>query len=610
MSLIVGASAGGNVATLSKLLNDGADIDSRDYSGRSALHVSAANGQIEVIDFLISNKADIEAKDEDCWTPLHHAANSGHSEAIRKLVAAGANIEASTHDRTSYDRKANRDFYQSKNMMSSNLLNSAFYVDQSKPLHLAAYRGHEEAVKVLVELGADKESNDIRLHKPLHKASCKGHIGVMKQLLDHGANIESVNENEEKPLHYAAEHNQAKAIKLLIERGANIEAEDDTKRRPIHSAAQLGNIEAFKVLIELGAKHEGLKDILRSNTENVLQYISKFLDDDIKNIENFLGEYDNSFISERVNNIPLLEYVTGLGLLREREHIIDIVQKTRKRRHDISLHRSNNTGMIEREVMEELKCASKSSPELTETLKSAESRFSWGPLKVAGMSMISVMITILGIGTYLLDIYTDANYGYSMYTSAKNNTLLEDDFSQCTNRFDRLMEIAINKCQSTSNCFGDREDIKEGIVILNAFRSADKQGGECFETGDRFGEDSSNWINAAIITIGHLCLPFLVSGVMWVVLMIKNGNIRIRYLPLPPITRAFQSYYDILLYKNEACNKLEKYWSDEKQMFINPYQAERERLLTLSSINASMVNMSIMFESALAATFHESLKLL
>ena len=127
MSLIVGASAGGNVATLSKLLNDGADIDSRDYSGRSALHVSAANGQIEVIDFLISNNANIEAKDEDSWTPLHHAANNGHSEAIRKLVAAGANIEASTHDRTSYDRKANTDFYQSKNMMSSNLLNYAFY---------------------------------------------------------------------------------------------------------------------------------------------------------------------------------------------------------------------------------------------------------------------------------------------------------------------------------------------------------------------------------------------------------------------------------------------------------------------------------------------------
>ena len=70
MSLIVGASAGGNVATLSILLNDGADIDSRDYSGRSALHVSAAGGQIEALDFLISNNANIEAKDEDSWTQL------------------------------------------------------------------------------------------------------------------------------------------------------------------------------------------------------------------------------------------------------------------------------------------------------------------------------------------------------------------------------------------------------------------------------------------------------------------------------------------------------------------------------------------------------------
>ena len=111
-----------------------------------------------------------------------------------------------------------------------------------------------------------------------------------------GANIESGNEDGSTPLHYAAEHNQDDTIKLLIERGANIEAEDNTKLRAIHLAAEFGNIEGLKVLIELGAKHDGLKDVLRSNTEKVLQYISKFLDEDTHNIENFLGEYDNNFI--------------------------------------------------------------------------------------------------------------------------------------------------------------------------------------------------------------------------------------------------------------------------------------------------------------------------
>ena len=193
-----------------------------------------------------------------------------------------------------------------------------------------------------------------------------------------------------------------------------------------------------------------------------------------------------------------------------------------------------------------------------------------------------------------------------MYTSAKNNTFLGDVFFNCTSRFDRLMENAINKCQSTSNCFGNRTNALDGIAILNAFRSADKQGGDCFETGNRFGDDSSNWMTASMVTIGHLGLPVLFSGVMWIVLMIKNGKVRIRYLPLPPITRAFQTYYDIRLYKLEGRNKLSKYWSDQKQMYINKYQSERERLLTLSNVNAGLVNMSIMFESALAATFHES----
>ena len=79
MSLI-SASKEGDLTTLSRLLNDGADIETRNKSRRTALHAAAAHGQIETLDFLISNNADIEAEDKDSWSPLHHAANNGHSE--------------------------------------------------------------------------------------------------------------------------------------------------------------------------------------------------------------------------------------------------------------------------------------------------------------------------------------------------------------------------------------------------------------------------------------------------------------------------------------------------------------------------------------------------
>ena len=92
--------------------------------------------------------------------------------------------------------------------------------------------------------------------------------------------------------------------------------------------------------------------------------------------------------------------------------------------------------------------------------------------------------------------------------------------------------------------------------------------------------------------------------------MIKDKKFTIRYLPLPPITKAYQIYYDVRLYKNEACNKLQKYWSDEKHMYINLYQSKREALQKKSNSNASLVNMSIMFESALEATFQERLMML
>ena len=52
MSLI-SASEEGDLTTLSRLLNDGADIEAKDGSQRSALHAAAARGQIEALDFLI-----------------------------------------------------------------------------------------------------------------------------------------------------------------------------------------------------------------------------------------------------------------------------------------------------------------------------------------------------------------------------------------------------------------------------------------------------------------------------------------------------------------------------------------------------------------------------
>lgn len=543
------------------------------------------------------------------WTPLHHASNNGHSEAIRKLVSLGANIEAATADRDFFDREANREFnlahYDPNSFAINEMENSAFFNFGLRPLHLAAYRGHAKAVEVLLQLGADKESNDEIQAKPLHKAAFKGYIEVMEILLESGAKAECIDEDKVTPLMFAAEHNQPKAIQCLVKYGGNVNAIGDNNYNAIHAAALHGNFECMKVLIELGAKHDGLLKVLRSDTEKVLQNISKFLDLNIENIETFIGEYYESLISKRVNNLPLLEYVNRLGLLRERELIIEIVQKLHRRLNGIALNAKDESGVVEKSVIKHLKCASKSSPGLTETLKSANEKFSWGTTRVIGMSLLCIILTLIGIFTYFLDTYTKANFAFTMWNSTQEDRFSEVELRNCTREFDRLMEEAIGHCQSNSNCFGSQPK-SQGQILLEAFSTADRKGRDCFNVGDRFGDENINWIVAAIVTLVHMILPLLTSGIFWIILMIKKEQFSFWSLPLPPVTSIYQSYHSILLYMNERSNKLKLKWSDKKMMFIKPYQIRREKLLKIMDVNASLLIMSIMFGSALNATFQES----
>lgn len=48
----------------------------------------------EMVELLLSRKVDIGSKAEQSWTPLLIASTGGHEEAVELLLDKGANIEA------------------------------------------------------------------------------------------------------------------------------------------------------------------------------------------------------------------------------------------------------------------------------------------------------------------------------------------------------------------------------------------------------------------------------------------------------------------------------------------------------------------------------------
>ena len=55
----------------------------------------------------------------------------------------------------------------------------------------AAINGHVEAIRVLAQLGADKEAKNVDGLTPLHGAAANGHVEAIKVLVQLGVNKEA-----------------------------------------------------------------------------------------------------------------------------------------------------------------------------------------------------------------------------------------------------------------------------------------------------------------------------------------------------------------------------------------------------------------------------------
>ena len=49
----------------------------------TSLHQAALDGNLAAVSLLVSNGADVNKQDEDTWTPLHAACAEGHSDVCR-----------------------------------------------------------------------------------------------------------------------------------------------------------------------------------------------------------------------------------------------------------------------------------------------------------------------------------------------------------------------------------------------------------------------------------------------------------------------------------------------------------------------------------------------
>lgn len=204
---------------------------------------SPIDGEDLVVDFLEAESkvaacipimmgitAPVEVTDITKATGIHLAAYWGLTESMQAL----------------YQR-----LKQSPELDTGAILGVRDVVDRT-PLILAAENGQVEVVKLLIDLGVDKEAYDTDDRTALYGAAEHGHENVVKLLLELGANKEGA--GEYTPLGAAVAEGHWTVAKLLLESGVNPEGfSDEYCKAALLSASSAGNADMVKQLLDKGA---------------------------------------------------------------------------------------------------------------------------------------------------------------------------------------------------------------------------------------------------------------------------------------------------------------------------------------------------------------------
>lgn len=211
------------------LLERGADANTRLFPYRVLLHAVLLDDEVMTRDLLMHG-ANLIPRYRNAYTALHQAAANGNIPILRLLLDHGAGVDDIGGGITAL-HAAIKDIHKHKIQSG--------YVDTTPATVEEILARRVEAVKFLLEKGANINARDLEGRAAIHYAVIERQETMARILIENMADIEATDQIGRTALHYAVIHKNEPIIKLLLEvGGSNIGCLDVGGRTPVDWAVE------------------------------------------------------------------------------------------------------------------------------------------------------------------------------------------------------------------------------------------------------------------------------------------------------------------------------------------------------------------------------------
>ncbi|XP_036672263.3 protein phosphatase 1 regulatory subunit 12B isoform X19 [Drosophila suzukii] len=232
-----------------QLLDQGADINTANVDGLTALHQACIDDNLDMVEFLVERGADINRQDNEGWTPLHATASCGFVSIARYLVENGADVAAVNSDGDlALDLAIDVQHMAMIDYMEKMVQELNINVDEARKAEELAMLN--DAKKWLRSDAAEVDRPHPKTGATaLHVAAAKGYTKVLGLLLAGRGNVDRQDNDGWTPLHAASHWGQRETAEMLVESLADM----DIRNYAGQSCIDVADRKIVKFLEELRA---------------------------------------------------------------------------------------------------------------------------------------------------------------------------------------------------------------------------------------------------------------------------------------------------------------------------------------------------------------------